>query len=205
MKYKVSLLPEKNRKRIIGKRKAEKGRGIANVVMLVLLAVAFIAICGKIYADSKLEKIQAMNAEYEQKVTALQEYRNINTALNNKIQLIEKIQVNEPALYNFLASFSNVDHAGVSVTNISCVDWKTSRICTITGTATSRDAFNVYLNKLNEIEGVKNVACTSYTVTVVNGGEMEAQFSVTITCEGGVAVVVPETTTAATEETTLAE
>ena len=196
MKYKVSLLPEKNRKRIIGKRKAEKGRGIANVVMLVLLAVAFIAICGKIYADSKLEKIQAMNAEYEQKVTALQEYRNINTALNNKIQLIEKIQVNEPALYNFLASFSNVDHAGVSVTNISCVDWKT---------ATSRDAFNVYLNKLNEIEGVKNVACTSYTVTVVNGGEMEAQFSVTITCEGGVAVVVPETTTAATEETTLAE
>ncbi len=66
MKYKVSLLPEKNRKRILGKKKAEKGRSIANVAILILLAITLITLVCKFVADSKLSKIQAKNAEYEQ-------------------------------------------------------------------------------------------------------------------------------------------
>ena len=199
MKYKVSLLPERNRKRIIGKKKAEKGRGIANVAVLVLLAAVLIALIGKAFADAKLSEIQAKNAEYEQKVSALQQYRDINTTLQAKLQLIENIQVNEPQLYNFVARIGNTVRPGVSVTNISCVDWKTSRVCTLTGTAISRVAFNEYLKAVSELEGVKSASCTSYTVNVEDG-EAVANFSLTITCEGGSAPVATETTTEATTE-----
>lgn len=199
MKYRVSLLPEKNRKRIVGKKKAEKGRGITNVVLLVLLAVVLIAILGKIYADSRLNEIKSMNAEYEQKVSQLQHYREINNTLQNKIKLIENIQVNEPQLYNFITKVGNVVHPGISVTNIACTDWRTSRICTITGTSTSRAAFVAYLEDLEGIENVTSAAETAYTVSLMNG-EPVATFSIAITCSGGAAVVAPaptETTTAA--------
>lgn len=199
MKYKVSLLPEKNRKRIIGKKKAEKGRGIANIVMLVLLAAVFITVVGKIYADSKLSEIEAKNAQYEQQVAALQQYRDINNTLQAKIKLIGDIQVDEPSLYNFVAKLGNVDNPGISVTKIDCVDWKTSRVCTLTGTAISRDAFTSYLESVSEIKGVSNATCTSYTVTVVEGSA-QATFSIAITCEGGAAPIVTETATEATTE-----
>ena len=107
MKYKVSLLPEKNRKRILGKKKAEKGRGIANIVMLVLLATLFIVVMGKVVADNKLKEIESMNTKYEQQINALNQYREINNTLQNKINLIEAIQVNEPSLYNFVARLGN--------------------------------------------------------------------------------------------------
>lgn len=199
MKYKVSLLPEKNRKRVVGKKKAEKGRGVINVIMLVLLAAVLIAVLGKVYADSRLAQIQSMNAEYEHKVSQLQQYREINNTLQNKIKLIEDIQVDEPQLYNFVTTLGNVVHPGISVTNISCVDWKTSRVCTITGTATSRAAFVTYLETLQGIENVTSATQTTYTTTIT-AGESVATFTIAVTCSGGSAVVVPttEATTAAT-------
>ena len=202
MKYRVSLLPEKNRKRIVGKKKAEKGRGIANVVLLVLLAAILISILGKVYADARLNEIVSMNLACEQKVSQLQQYREINNTLQNKIKLIENIQVNEPQLYNFMTKVGNVVHPGISVTNIACTDWRTSRICTITGTATSRAAFATYLEELKGIENVTSATCTSYTVSLTNG-EAVATFSISITCSGGAAIVTQaptETTTAAATE-----
>ncbi len=200
MKYKVSLLPERNRKRIIGKKKAEKGRSITNVVMLILLASLLITVIGKVYADSKLSEIQTKNAEYEQKVAALHQYREINNTLQTKLELIEKIQIEEPSLYNFVASLGNIDNPGVSVTNLTCADWKTSRICTLTGTALSREAFMTFLEAIQKMNGVKSADCTSYTVSVV-GGEAQAQFSISIACEGGVAIVVPSTEPVTAETT----
>lgn len=199
MKYRVSLLPEKNRKRIIGKKKAEKGRGIANVVMLVLLGIVLITLICKIVADNKLAKIQAENAKYEQQVVALQQYRQISDTLTNKLNLIEAIQVDEPSLYNFVTRLGNLEHPGISITQLECNDWKTSRLCTLTGTASSRDAFVAYLEDLAEMKGVTDASCTSYTVTVVEG-EAAANFTVSITCEGGAAPIVIETTTAAATE-----
>ncbi len=202
MKYRVSLLPEKNRKRLVGKKKAEKGRGIANIVLLVLLAAVLISVLGKVYADSRLNEIKSMNAAYEQKVSQLHQYREISNTLQNKIQLIENIQVNEPQLYNFIANVGNIVHPGISVTNIACTDWRTSRICTITGTSTSRAAFVTYLEELEGIENVTSATCTAYTVSLTNG-EPVATFSITITCSGGAAIVSQapaETTTAAATE-----
>ncbi len=204
MKYKVSLLPEKNRKRILGKRKAEKGRGIANIVMLILLAGVLLSLCGKILADVTLEEIQDKNSECQNEVALLQEYRSINTALQTKLQLIEKIKISEPSLYNFLAKISNVEHAGVTITNLTCEDWKTTRVCTITGTSMSREAFNDFLTAINEIEGVSKADCTSYVATIVDGRDFENQFSITITCSGGAAPIVSETAATTTADTTAA-
>ncbi len=201
MKYKVSLLPEKNRKRILGKKKAEKGKGIVNVVLLMLLAVTLITLLCKGYADSKLAKIQAKNSEYEQKVSALQQYRDINNSLQAKLTLIENVQVNEPSLYNFVALLGNVSRPGISVENIEMLDWKTSRICNIIGKADSREAFNVYLEKLKNIEGVKSADCTSYIIEVVEG-KPQATFAIAIACDGGAAPITTapaETTSAETE------
>lgn len=194
MKYKVSLLPEKNRKRIIGKKKAVKAKSIALVLLLVLLAnVLILTICNT-YAHSKLNEVVAMNDEYAQKVSALQHFRDINSNLQNKLNLIKSIQINEPSLCNFIVKFGNIDHPGVSVNDIDCADWKVSRVCTVNGSATSRTSFNKYLKTLEK--EFTNVACTSYANSIVDG-QVVANFTVVITCEGGSAApaVAAESTT----------
>ncbi len=201
MKYKVSLLPEKNRKRLNGKKKAEKVKVIALVALLMSFALIVIVLGGKLVADKELSKVKAMNAEYEQKVQGLSHYREISDTLQKKVQLIKDIQVEEPSLYNFVALISNVEHTDVSLTAIECTEWKTSRICVLTGTCQSRQAFNEYIESLKAIEGVnpESVMCTAYTVSY-NEGKAVADFSISLSCSGGAAPIVVETE--ATAETT---
>ena len=193
MKYKVSLLPEKNRKRINSKKKAEKVKVIALVALLIMLSLIVIVLIGKFVADKELTKVKAMNAEYEQKVQGLQHYREISDTLQKKVQLIKDIQVEEPSLYNFIALISNVTHTDVSLTAIECSEWKTARICVLTGTCQSRQSFNEYIEKLKAIEGVnpESVQCTAYTISY-NEGKAVAEFSISLTCSGGSAVIVTE-------------
>ncbi len=191
MKYRVSLLPERNRKRINGKKKAEKVKVIALVALVMMLSLIVIVLGGRLVADKELAEVKAMNAEYEQKVQGLQKYREISDTLQKKVQLIKDIQVDEPSLYNFIALISNVSHTDVTVTSIECTDWKTSRVCVLTGTCQSRQSFNEYLEKLQGIEGVESATCTAYTISYAND-KTEAQFSISITCSGGAAVVVTE-------------
>ncbi len=206
MKYKVSLLPEKNRKRINSKKKAEKVKVIALVSLLMMLALIVIVLGGKLVADKELSNVKAMNAEYEQKVQGLQHYREISDTLQKKVQLIKDIQVEEPSLYNFIALISNIEHTDVSLTAIECSEWKTSRVCILTGTCQSRQSFNDYVEKLKAVEGVnpESVMCTAYAVGYTEGKAV-AEFSISLTCTGGTAPIVVETeaeSTAETDETT---
>lgn len=196
MKYKVSLLPVKNKKRIIGKKKAEKAKSVSLVILLLLLANVFILLICNTVAENKKAEIVALNHEYEQKVAALQQYRDINTNLQNKIALIKSIQVNEPSLANFLAILGNIDHPGVSVTTIDCSAWNAGRVCTITGTATSRAVFNNYLETLQGEKSFSGVSCSSYVANLENG-KLVANFTINITCAGGAAPVVAATAPAA--------
>ena len=202
MKYKVSLLPEKNRKRINGKKKAEKVKVIALVALLMMLSLIVLVLFGKFVADKELSKVKAMNAEYEQKVQGLSHYREISDTLQKKVQLIKDIQVEEPSLYNFVALISNIEHTDVSLTAIECTEWKTSRVCVLTGTCQSRQSLNEYIEKLKAIEGVnpETVMCTAYTVSY-NEGKAIAEFSISLTCSGGSApfVVESESTADTTE------
>ncbi len=201
MKYRVSLLPEKNRKRIIGKKKAVRAKSVATTILLVLLANVLILTLCFTFAQAQKAKIVALNEEYEQKVSALQVYRDINTSLQNKIALIKSIQVEEPSLYNFLATLGNIEHPGVSINNIDCTDWKVSRNCVITGSSQARAYFTTFLEKLENNEAFASVSCTSYVVSVVEG-KPTAEYSITITCDGGSAPIVVEEVT---ESTTAAE
>ncbi len=202
MKYKVSLLPEYNRKRLNNKKKLEKIKVLALAVLMVLLVLMVVVIGMRTFAEKKLDEAQALNNEYSQKVAELEQFRTINANLQQKVQLIESIQVDEPALANFLATISNLNHAGISLDTIDCFDWKTLRTCSITGRANSREQYLAFENELKGIEGVSTVVCTSYTSGAGTTDGL-ATFTVSITCSGGAAVVT--TTEATTEATTAAE
>ena len=201
MKYKVSLLPEYNRKRLNNKKKLEKIKVLALAVLMVLLVLMIVVIGMRMFADKKLREAQSLNNEYSQKVAELEQFRTINANLQQKVQLIESIQVEEPALANFLATISNLNNAGISLDTIDCFDWKVARTCAITGRANSREQYLEFENALKELEGVSSVVCTSYASGAGTTDGL-ASFTVTITCSGGSVVT---TTEATTEATTAAE
>lgn len=201
MKYKVSLLPEYNRKRLNNKKKLEKIKILALAVLMVLLVLMTVVIGMRMFADKKLNQAQILNNEYAQKVAELEQFRAINANLQKKVQLIENIQVEEPALANFLATISNLNNAGISLDTIDCLDWKTSRTCSITGRANSREQYLAFENELKALEGINSVVCTSYTSGAGTTDGL-ATFTVSISCSGGASMVMTEDTTA---ETTAAE
>ena len=202
MKYRVSLLPEQNRKRIDGRKKLERIQIFA-LSVLVILALFLVVVSGtRLYANSKLREAQALDNEYAQKVAELEQFREINATLQEKVQLIKDIQVEEPQLVNFLARISNLKTAGVSIDNIECKDWKTTRACVLTGSCDNRKQYLAFEKTLSEIEGVSGVACVSYDATVGS----RVQFTVSINCVGGAAVVTTtETTSAAADGENTAE
>ncbi len=199
MKYKVSLLPEQNRKRLDGRKKLEKIQVFA-LVVLVILALFLVVVSGtRMYANNKLGEAQALDSEYAQKVAELEQYREINATLQQKVQLIEDIQVDEPSLVNFLAKVSNLKCPGISIDNIECTDWKTSRICVLTGTCDSREQYLALEKALGEMEDVTSASCVSYVHNI--GGRVD--FTVSIACAGGATIITTtEATTAAEGETT---
>lgn len=183
MKYKVSLLPEKNRKRLNSKKKAEKVKIISLIALCMVLVLLLVTVALKFYADSVLAEEREKNVEYDQMIQELAEYRSVNQTLQQKVSLIQSIQVEEPALYNFVAAVSNINHPDVSIEALDCVDWKSARICTITGTVHSPEAFDLYLSDLRSIEGV------SATPVQFNAGLFDGvttyQFVITVSCSGG--------------------
>lgn len=196
MKYKVSLLPERNRKRINSKKKAEKVKIISLVALCIMLVLLLVTVALKFYADSVLAKEREKNIEYDRMINELAEYRNINQILTEKINLINSIQVEEPSLYNFVASVSNINHPDVSVEVLDCSDWKSSRICTLSGTVHSPEAFDLYLEQLRAIEGVSGVSPVQFNASLFEG-VTTYQFIVTVSCSGGKAPSAATVTEAA--------
>lgn len=196
MKYRVSLLPEQNRKRLNGKKKLEKIKIYSLVVLVILALFTFVVMFTSLYANKKLAEAQKLDSEYSQKVAELEQFREINATLQQKVQLIEDIQIDEPQLVNFLANISNLKHPGISISSIECTDWKVSRSCVLIGTCDNRTQYLAFEEALRELEGVSAVACVSYSQGVGESGMV--QFTINITCTGGAAPIV--TTTEATSE-----
>jgi len=201
VKYRVSLLPEQNRKRLNGKKKLEKIKLFSLVILVVLALFTFVVMFTNLYANKKLNEERKLDNEYAQKVAELEQFREINATLQKKVQLIEDIQVNEPQLVNFIAAVSNLKHPGVSITSFDCTDWKVTRSCVLGGTCDTRGQYLAFEEALKEIEGVSAVSCASYVQGV--GESAAVQFTINITCTGGAAPFVTETE--ATSETTAAD
>ena len=184
MKYKVSLLPERNRKRINSKKKAEKVKLISLIALCIMLVALLVTVALKFYADSVLAEERDKNVKYDQMIQELGEYRNINQTLQTKISLINSIQVDEPSLYNFVASVSNINQPDISVEVLDCMDWKSARMCTITGTVHTPEAFELYLDQLRAIEGVSGVSPVQFNATLFEG-VTTYQFVISVSCSGG--------------------
>ena len=73
MKYKVSLLPEKNRKRINSKKKAEQVKVISLIALGMMLVLLFVSVSFKFLADSVLLKENEKNAAYADVVIEISE------------------------------------------------------------------------------------------------------------------------------------
>lgn len=196
MKYKVSLLPEKNRKRINSKKKAEKVKFISLIALCIMLVSLLVTVSMKFLADAVLVKENAKKAEYADVVAEKDAYLAKNQELNNKLTLIDSIQVEEPALYNFVASISNIQHPDVSIEAMDCTDWKSSRTCTLSGTVHSAEAYETYLDQIREIEGVSSVNTSQFISSRVDG-VTTYQFIVVVTCSGGKAPAISITDTTA--------
>lgn len=205
MKYRVSLLPENVRKHIEGRKKLEKIQVFA-LVILIILAVFLMVVTGtRMYADKKLNEARILDNEYAQKVAELEQFREINANLQQKVQLIESIQVEEPMLVNFLAKIANLKAPGISINNIECTDWKTTRTCVLIGTCDNREQYLAFEKTLGEMEDITNVTCVNYTA----GVEESVQFTINLTCKGGSAAVVAtdavtDAAASAVEDTTAA-
>lgn len=200
MKYRVSLLPEVNRKRLNSKKKIERIKIYALIVLVVLLAFLAVVLGTKFYADKTLKEAKTLNNEMAKKVNELEQYREINANLQQKINLINSIQVKEPQLYNFVATLSNLEHPGVSIDTIECTDWKTTRNCILSGTCTTREAYLSFEQAVSEIEGVSVVVCSAYEAGVGKDDGL-SKFTISISCAGGAAVPTTQaTTTASTTE-----
>ena len=195
MKYKVSLLPESRKKQINARNSIKKITTVSVMALGVLLAFLLVVVATNLYANKQLEEAQKLDQECIAEIEKLSSYRDIHAALQQRVDLFDKIQVNEPQLYQFILDWSKIDHPGVSVTSIECTDWKTDRLCTITGTCSSRSEYLAYEESLEKIEGVTSVSCVAYSSNV--GGEEDdlATFTISISVSGGTVV---ETTTAVT-------
>ncbi len=193
VKYRVSLLPEQKRKRIEGRKKIEKIQVFALAVLVVLALFLIVVSITNVYADKQLAKERALDNAYAQKVAELEQFRTINATLQEKVKLIEDIQVEEPQLVNFIAKISNLETPGISINSIECTDWKVSRNCVLVGTCDNREQYLTFEKSLGEMEEISAVACASY---VQNVGA-RVQFTINITCVGGKVIV--ETTQAPAE------
>ena len=183
------MLPEQSRKRLISKKKLEKIKLYSLVILMVLAAFTFVVMFTSFYADKKLAEARELDIEYAQKVAELEQFREINATLQNKVQLIESIQVDEPQLVNFIAKISNLKHPGISIDSIECTDWKITRNCVLVGSCDNREQYLAFEEALKGIEGVSAVACASYE----QGATDKVQFTINITCTGGAEPVVTTT------------
>ncbi len=197
MKYKVSLLPESRKKQINARNLIKKITTVSCMVLAVLVAFLAVVFGVNLYANSQLEAAKKLDNECLTEIEKLSSYRDIHAALQERVNLFEKIQVKDPQLYDFILNWSKIDHPGVSVESIQCTDWKTNRLCTITGSCDSRSQYLAYEKALSKIEGVTSVSCASYTSNVGGDKTDLVTFTISVSVSGG--VVVTEATTAAAQ------
>ncbi len=188
MKYKVSLLPEVRKKRIIGRQKLEQFRSVAVTAFIILLALFILVFVSKIFAESKLKSVISSNANYEKQVQALSKYKDINSNIENKVNLVKNIEVDEPYIYQFVVAVGNIEQPGVTITSLDCTDWKTTRQCTVTGTCNSRTEYFAFKTAAGKLDCVSSVEDVEYT-SGLGSEDATSTFTVLLKAPGGKAAV----------------
>ncbi len=204
MKYKVSLLPESRKKQINARETIRKIKAVSFSVLAVLLAFGVVVGVVFAFATKQLKEVQALDQQCLTEIEKLSSYRDIHAALKERISLFEKIQVKDPQLYKFVYDWSKINHPGVSINTIECTNWKTDRLCTISGSCDSRSQYLAYEEALRKIEGVTSVTCMNYTPNITATEGSVATFTISIAVSGGVTIVETQADTS-TPATTAAQ
>ena len=204
MKYKVSLLPESRKKQINARNSIKKITSVSLISLAVLGAFLAVVFAVFLFANNQLKEAEKLDNECLAEIEQLSSYRDIHAALQQRVDLFDKIQVKEPQLYSFLLDWSQINHPGLSVESKECTNWKTDRLCTIVGTCETRSQYLAYEESLRKIEGVSSVSCVAFSTNVGGDATDEATFTISVSVSGGVPVV-EDTTAATTEATTQAE
>jgi hypothetical protein len=202
VKYKVSLLPESRKKQINARETIRKIKAVSFSILAVLLAFGVVVGIVFAFATKQLKEVQVLDQQCLTEIEKLSSYRDIHAALKERIALFEKIQVKDPQLYKFIYDWSKINHPGVSVNTIECTNWKTDRLCTISGSCDSRSQYLAYEEALRKIEGVTSVTCVSYQPNIVSSEDSVATFTISVAVSGGVTIV--ETPVDVTTEATTA-
>ena len=202
MKYKVSLLPESRKKQINARETIRKIKAVSFSILAVLLAFGVVVGIVFAFATKQLKEVQVLDQQCLTEIEKLSSYRDIHAALKERIALFEKIQVKDPQLYKFVYDWSKINHPGVNVNTIECTNWKTDRLCTITGSCDSRSQYLAYEEALRKIEGVTSVTCVTYQPNIVSNEDSVATFTISVAVSGGVTIV--ETPVDVTTEPTTA-
>ena len=197
MKYKVSLLPESRKKQINARNSIKKITSVSLICLAVLGAFLAVVVAVTLFANSQLKEAQKLDDECIAEIEQLSSYRDIHAALQQRVELFDKIQVKDPQLYSFILAWSQVNHPGLSVESIECTNWKTDRLCTIVGSCETRSQYLAYEESLRKIEGVTSVSCVAFSTNVGGDETDEATFTISVSVSGGVSVV--EDTTAAAQ------
>ena len=162
MKYKVSLLPESRKKQINARNSIKKITSVSLISLAVLGAFLAVVFAVFLFANNQLKEAEKLDNECLAEIEQLSSYRDIHAALQQRVDLFDKIQVKEPQLYSFLLDWSQINHPGLSVESIECTNWKTDRLCTIVGTCETRSQYLAYEESLRKIEGVSSVSCVAF-------------------------------------------
>ena len=191
MKYKVSLLPESRKKQINARNSINKITTASLMGLAVLIAFLAVVFGVNLYANNQLKEAQKLDDECIEEIEQLSSYRDIHAALQERVNLFDKIQVKEPHLYKFLLDWSQINHPGLSVESIECTNWKTDRLCTIVGSCETRSQYLAYEESLRKIEGVTSVSCVAFSTNVGGDETDEATFTISVSVSGGVVAVEP--------------
>jgi hypothetical protein len=188
VKYKVSLLPESRKKQINARNSIKKITSVSLICLAVLGAFLAVVVAVTLFANSQLKEAQKLDDECIAEIEQLSSYRDIHAALQQRVELFDKIQVKDPQLYSFILAWSQVNHPGLSVESIECTNWKTDRLCTIVGSCETRSQYLAYEESLRKIEGVTSVSCVAFSTNVGGDETDEATFTISVSVSGGVSV-----------------
>lgn len=203
---KVSLLPASYRKKVVGSKKKEQVKKIS-LVALIVLFMFFIVILGtRQYVSSEYDDIQKLNAEAVAMFPVLESYQALLNEVEAQKELLSLISAKEPYAHNFVVSLGNIDFPGLWLKKISANDWFYSKQCVIEGKCLSYNTLLEYIEKVKKIEGVLDVAITTfaYTNEKTDTGDRICDFNLTITCSG-TGVKMETTTVAPTNSSDVSE
>ena len=92
MKYKVSLLPESRKKQINARNSIKKITSVSLICLAVLGAFLAVALVVVLFANSQLKEAKKLDDQCLTEIEQLSSYRDIHSALQQKVNLFDKIQ-----------------------------------------------------------------------------------------------------------------